>query len=101
MMYKKTFLPIKNIIQQTMQSPQHRKNWIKSRVFMAWQRLFPNLANEPKKLFMKDDIAYFQLSSLVLANSLRWQKNMFLTKIQTEITKLGLPKESIKGIVFL
>ena len=100
-MPKKTFLPIKTIIEQMPRTHQYRQSWMRHNLLTAWRQLFPHLPHEPQQLFVKGGLLYCKLSSLILSQRLRVQQDLFLTKLQLEMTKLGLPQADIKGVVFL
>ena len=101
MMRKNNFLSIKKIIDKMPRTSQYRQNWRKHNILVAWRHLFPHLSHEPKKVFLKEDVVYFQFASLLLANSLRGQQAMFVEKLQAELTKLDGGEAPIKGVVFL
>ena len=101
MINKKRLVPIKKIIQQTLQRPAYRRHWLKHRILVVWRGLFPHLPKEPVKLFVKGSVVYFGFSSLILANTLRQQKAQFLAKLQAEMAMLDLSGKVIEDVVFL
>ena len=101
LMYNRAFITAKEALKECLRTTQYQPYWHRSVLFAAWHRLFPHLKNQLKKLFLKKDVLYVSLESLILANDLRRNVDQVLSRLQEEIKALGEDPKIVSAIVFL
>lgn len=99
-MHKHAFTTAKEALTQCLRTTQYQPYWRKSVLFAAWHRLFPHLKNQLKNLFLKKDVLYITLDSLILANDLRRNAAEVLSRLKEEIKALGEDPKIVGTIVF-
>lgn len=100
-MYNNSFVSVRTLVRQSLNSAKYRPYWIKSVVVAAWNQLFPHNKTQLKKLFIKNKVIYIQLYSLIFSYSLRNCKMELLEKLKKEIKNLGEAENLIEDIIFL
>ena len=100
-MYKEAFITAREAIRQCVRFGRYQSYWCKSVLVTAWCHLFPHLKNQLKRLYLKKEVLYISLDSLILTNDLRQKTTTVLTKLKEEISALGEDPNLVEDIVFL